>query len=51
MIPLFHERDAAGVPQGWCNLIKESLATCGPRFVATRMLDDYVARVYTKRER
>jgi starch phosphorylase len=51
VIPLFYERDAEGIPQGWCNLIKESLVSCGPRFTATRMLDDYVTRIYTRRER
>jgi glycogen phosphorylase len=46
VIPLFAERDADGVPQRWCNLIKESLATLAPQFSATRMLNDYVERIY-----
>ncbi len=46
VIPLFAERDADGVPQRWCNLIKEALATLAPQFSATRMVNDYVERIY-----
>ena len=46
VIPLFYERDAAGVPNGWCELVKRALVTCGPTFTATRMLRDYAARMY-----
>jgi len=47
VIPLFYERDANGVPQRWCELIKRALVTCAPAFSATRMLDDYVERIYS----
>ena len=46
IVPLFFERDAHGVPVRWCERIKASLATCAPMFSATRMVDDYAARVY-----
>ena len=46
VIPLFYERDADGVPQRWCERIKESLMSCGPTFTSARMLDDYVTRIY-----
>jgi starch phosphorylase len=46
VIPLFHDRDAAGVPHGWCELVKEALASCAGAFTATRMLEDYVDRIY-----
>jgi starch phosphorylase len=46
VIPLFHDRDAADVPQGWCNRVKHSILTCVPVFNTTRMLNDYVERVY-----
>jgi starch phosphorylase len=46
VIPLFHKRDANGVPQAWCERIKDALVSCGPQFSATRMLDDYVERIY-----
>jgi starch phosphorylase len=48
VIPLFYERDENGVPQRWCDMIKEALVSCGPTFTATRMLADYVASVYAR---
>ena len=32
VIPLFYDRDAAGVPNGWCEMVKRALVTCGPTF-------------------
>lgn len=46
VLPLYHDRDAAGIPRGWVKLMKASLRTIGPRFSATRMLDDYVRTMY-----
>jgi starch phosphorylase len=46
VIPLFYERSADGVPHRWCELVKEAIATCAPAFSATRMLKDYVERIY-----
>ena len=47
--PLFYDRDESGVPVGWLERVRASLRTLGPRFAATRMLDDYVAQIYTRR--
>jgi starch phosphorylase len=45
--PLFYDnRDEHGIPRGWLQLVRSSLRTLGPQFGATRMLDDYVERVY-----
>jgi starch phosphorylase len=46
VIPLFYERDADGVADPWCDKVKHALVTCGPRFSATRMVNDYVERIY-----
>ena len=46
VIPLFVDRDATGVPQRWCEKIKESIVTLAPQFSATRMVNDYVERIY-----
>jgi glycogen phosphorylase len=45
-VPLFYDRDEAGVPHRWCELVKEAITSCAPRFTATRMLQDYVERMY-----
>jgi starch phosphorylase len=47
--PLFYDRDADGIPHGWVRRIKRSLRTNGPRFSATRMVQDYVDGAYLLR--
>ena len=51
VIPLFYDRDADGVPHGWCDRIKRSLATNAWRFSASRMLADYAEHVYPRDQR
>ncbi|HWF58375.1 MAG TPA: alpha-glucan family phosphorylase [Candidatus Dormibacteraeota bacterium] len=46
VVPLFYDRDADGIPHGWVRRIKRSLRTNGPRFSATRMVQDYVESAY-----
>lgn len=46
VVPMFHERDADGVPLRWVDMIKRSLMSNGPRFSATRMVREYAERVY-----
>jgi glycogen phosphorylase len=49
VIPLFYDRDAQGVPHGWCEMAKQALMTCAPAFTATRMLRDYAELMYAAR--
>jgi glycogen phosphorylase len=44
--PLFYERDDRGISGGWIERIKSSLRTIGPRFNASRMLEEYVREMY-----
>ncbi|MFN2613726.1 MAG: alpha-glucan family phosphorylase [Actinomycetota bacterium] len=46
VVPMFYERDENGLPQAWIRRIKASLRTIGPRFCATRMLEDYAREMY-----
>jgi starch phosphorylase len=46
VVPLFYDRDEAGLPRGWLARVKASLRTLGPQFCAGRMLDDYEERMY-----
>ena len=48
VVPMFHERDANGVPQRWVAMMRRSLMTHGPRFSATRMVREYLQRIYTR---
>jgi glycogen phosphorylase len=47
VVPLFYDLDADGVPAGWLAKVRASLRTCGPRFSASRMLNQYVDGPYT----
>jgi glycogen phosphorylase len=42
----FYDRDAAGLPRRWLEMVKHTIATLGPKVLATRMLCDYVVDLY-----
>src|SRR5918995_2934646 len=44
----FYDRDADGLPRAWLARVKRSLATNGPEFSATRMVQDYVQQFYKR---
>ncbi len=46
LVPLFYDRDAAGLPRGWIHRMKRSIATIGPAFDTARMVRDYVGGLY-----
>lgn len=46
IIPLYFERDEAGVPHGWLRRMKNAIASCGPRFSMDRQVKDYVNQYY-----
>jgi starch phosphorylase len=47
VVPLFHERDADGIPRRWLERVRRSMQTLIPRFTAERMLREYVEKAYT----
>lgn len=46
IIPLFYAEFESGVPLGWVQKMKSSLASLGPRVSAARMMKDYVTQLY-----
>jgi len=42
----FYDRDAAGVPGRWVEMVRHTLQTLGPKVLATRMVRDYVTQLY-----
>src|SRR6266566_5143881 len=46
VVPLFHDRDAQGVPRGWVEKMRHALRTAGARFTAQRMMREYVTEYY-----
>lgn len=46
VVPLYYERNGAGVPVTWLARAKEAILSCSPRFSARRMVQDYVRTYY-----
>jgi starch phosphorylase len=46
IVPMFYERDAAGVPRRWVQRMKMAIATLVPQFNTCRMLNEYRLRSY-----
>ncbi|HID21747.1 MAG TPA: alpha-glucan family phosphorylase, partial [Planctomycetaceae bacterium] len=46
VIPLYYDRDADDLPQGWIKRMKRAVRTLGWRFNADRMVMDYVRYCY-----
>jgi starch phosphorylase len=46
IVPLFYERDPAGLPRRWISRIKVSMRRLIPRFSAERMVAEYLSALY-----
>jgi starch phosphorylase len=46
IIPLYYDVDEDGIPHGWLQRVKASIATIAPRFSTRRMLKQYVQEMY-----
>jgi starch phosphorylase len=46
LVPLFYDRDPEGLPRGWIARMKRSIATVGPFFNTTRMVEEYARKLY-----
>jgi len=44
--PRFYDRGADGVPEKWITMVRHTLATLGPQVQATRMVREYVEKLY-----
>lgn len=45
--PRFYDRDEAGIPRRWVEMMRHTMATLGPKVQAQRMVADYVEQLYT----
>jgi len=45
--PAFYGLDDRGLPWRWLDMVRHTLSTLGPKVLATRMVTDYVNRLYT----
>jgi len=46
IVPLYYSRDDAGVPQGWVQVMKESIKSTVPNFSSRRMVKEYALKFY-----
>jgi starch phosphorylase len=46
VVPLFYERDAAGIPRGWLTKMKASMKKLSPLFSSNRMVAEYTEQFY-----
>ncbi|GAA4088695.1 alpha-glucan family phosphorylase [Actinomadura miaoliensis] len=44
---MFYDRDSSGLPRRWLEMVKHTIATLGPKVLASRMVRDYVTDLYT----
>jgi len=46
IIPLYFERDSAGIPRRWLQVVREAIRTIAPAFSTRRMVGEYISRMY-----
>ncbi|MEJ2699132.1 MAG: alpha-glucan family phosphorylase, partial [Desulfuromonadales bacterium] len=46
VVPMFYQRDAAGIPRAWVALMRSSMSQLAPRFSSNRMVREYVEELY-----
>ncbi len=46
IVPLYYRTDENNIPHQWIQRVKESIATCAPRFSTMRMLKQYMGEMY-----
>jgi len=51
VVPRFFDRDSGGVPRRWTKMMRRSIARVGAEFSATRMVGEYVERLYVPAHR
>jgi glycogen phosphorylase len=44
--PRFYDRDERGLPVRWLEMVKHTLSSLGPKVLATRMVAEYVNKLY-----
>ncbi len=49
LAPLYYDRNAEAVPEGWVEVMKETITTIAPQFSTQRMVRDYVEKLYAPR--
>ena len=46
VVPLYYDRDPAGIPRGWVQVMKEAMRTSIAAFSMRRMIKEYIEQMY-----
>ena len=46
IVPLYYDRDKNGIPEGWVDMMKNSIISTGGKYSTSRMLVDYISELY-----
>jgi starch phosphorylase len=46
IVPLYYDKDEAGVSSGWVKVMKESIKSATPKFSSRRMVKEYALKFY-----
>lgn len=46
IVPLFYDKDEAGIPHAWVKVMKESIKSTAPAFSSRRMVKEYALKFY-----
>jgi starch phosphorylase len=46
VVPLFYNRNAQGIPEGWVQTMRQAIKTVAPQFSMTRMMKEYATKLY-----
>lgn len=46
IIPTFYKKDKEGIPKLWVAMMRDTMATISPMFSSTRMVNEYVSKMY-----
>ena len=46
VVPLYYQRDEAGVPRQWIGMMKRAIQTLAPQYNSDRMVEEYARKIY-----
>jgi glycogen phosphorylase len=49
VVPLYYNRDEAGLPRQWIAMMKRAIQTLAPKYNSDRMVEEYARRIYLAR--
>ena len=46
VVPLYYQRDEAGVPRQWIAMMKRAIQTLAPQYNSDRMVEEYARKIF-----